>query len=141
MGHGPRVVCPFLYPCLAARVNQELPQFCRTRSSAEALKDPTTASPRKYLSMGCLSTQLLGVFDHLKKIRIEKCFWNWIESFSHPEAFRRKRTWDQDQTEIEEPTLHHLVIVIINDFVALDCEVALVGLLLSWSSLDELKIF
>uniref|UniRef100_A0A0E0CLL0 F-box domain-containing protein n=1 Tax=Oryza meridionalis TaxID=40149 RepID=A0A0E0CLL0_9ORYZ len=38
MGHGPRVLCPFLYPCLAASVNQELPQFCRTRSSAEALR-------------------------------------------------------------------------------------------------------
>uniref|UniRef100_A0A0E0K0Q7 F-box domain-containing protein n=1 Tax=Oryza punctata TaxID=4537 RepID=A0A0E0K0Q7_ORYPU len=115
-----------------------------------------------YLSKGCLSTQLPGVFDHLKKICIEKCFWNWTEvlgacsifhnaptfteleiwSVPRPEAFKRKATWDQDQTKIEEPTLHHLVAVTINDFVGLDCEVALVGLLLGWSpALEELKIF
>nr|XP_025879379.1 uncharacterized protein LOC4329575 isoform X2 [Oryza sativa Japonica Group] len=106
--------------------------------------------------------QLPGVFDHLKKICIEKCFWNWTEvlgacsifqnaptfreleiwSFPRPEAYRRKTIWDQDQTEIEEPTLHHLVTVAINDFVGLNCEVALVGLLLSWSpALEDLKIF
>uniref|UniRef100_A0A0E0NG12 F-box domain-containing protein n=1 Tax=Oryza rufipogon TaxID=4529 RepID=A0A0E0NG12_ORYRU len=115
-----------------------------------------------YLPKGCLSMQLPGVFDHLKKICIEKCFWNWTEvlgacsifqnaptfreleiwSFPRPEAYRRKTIWDQDQTEIEEPTLHHLVTVAINDFVGLNCEVALVGLLLSWSpALEDLKIF
>uniref|UniRef100_A0A0E0K0Q9 At1g61320/AtMIF1 LRR domain-containing protein n=1 Tax=Oryza punctata TaxID=4537 RepID=A0A0E0K0Q9_ORYPU len=115
-----------------------------------------------YLSKGCLLTKLPGVFDRLKKICIEKCFWNWTEvlgacsifhnaptfteleiwSVPRPEAFKRKATWDQDQTKIEEPTLHHLVAVTINDFVGLDCEVALVGLLLGWSpALEELKIF
>uniref|UniRef100_A0A0D3F622 FBD domain-containing protein n=1 Tax=Oryza barthii TaxID=65489 RepID=A0A0D3F622_9ORYZ len=131
-----------------------------SRTSIEELT--ISGSFLTYLSKGCLSTQLPGVFDHLKKICIEKCFWNWTEvlgacsifqnaptfreleiwSFPHPEAYRRKTIWDQDQTEIEEPTLHHLVTVAINDFVGLNCEVALVGLLLSWSpALEELKIF
>uniref|UniRef100_A0A0D9YT95 FBD domain-containing protein n=1 Tax=Oryza glumipatula TaxID=40148 RepID=A0A0D9YT95_9ORYZ len=94
-----------------------------------------------YLSKGCLSTQLPGVFDHLKKICIEKCFWNWTESFYSDEEFWYQPIWDNDQVEIEEPTLHHLVTVTINDFVGLEHEIALVGLLLRWSpTLEELKI-
>uniref|UniRef100_A0A0D9VGR0 F-box domain-containing protein n=1 Tax=Leersia perrieri TaxID=77586 RepID=A0A0D9VGR0_9ORYZ len=99
----------------------------------------------KYLSKGCLLKKLPGVFDCLKKICIEKCFWNWREvlgaclifqnapnfreleiwSFLCPEDFRRKKMWDQDQMKIEEPTLQHLVTVTIKGFAGLEYEVAL----------------
>uniref|UniRef100_J3LDK0 At1g61320/AtMIF1 LRR domain-containing protein n=1 Tax=Oryza brachyantha TaxID=4533 RepID=J3LDK0_ORYBR len=114
-----------------------------------------------YLSKGCLLTKLPGVFNRLRKICIEKCSWNWAEvlgacsifqnaptfreleiwSFFRPEASWCQPIWDEDQTEIEEPTLHHLVTVTMNGFVGLEYEIALVGLLLRWSSaLEEMKI-
>uniref|UniRef100_A0A0D9VGQ4 F-box domain-containing protein n=1 Tax=Leersia perrieri TaxID=77586 RepID=A0A0D9VGQ4_9ORYZ len=115
-----------------------------------------------YLSKGCLLTELPGVFDRLWKICIGECFWDWTEvlgvcsifqnaptfreleiwSFSRPEEFWHKPIWDQDQTEIEEPTLHHLVTVTIYGFLGLTYQVSLVELLLRWSpALEELKIF
>uniref|UniRef100_A0A0E0G7S7 FBD domain-containing protein n=1 Tax=Oryza nivara TaxID=4536 RepID=A0A0E0G7S7_ORYNI len=114
-----------------------------------------------YLSEGCLLAELPGVFDRLRKICIEKCSWVWTEvlgacsifrnasklreleirSFYSDEEFWYQPIWDNDQAEIEEPTLHHLVTVTINDFVGLEHEIALVGLLLRWSpTLEELKI-
>uniref|UniRef100_A0A0E0CLK7 F-box domain-containing protein n=1 Tax=Oryza meridionalis TaxID=40149 RepID=A0A0E0CLK7_9ORYZ len=114
-----------------------------------------------YLSEGCLLAEFPGVFDRLRKICIEQCSWVWTEvlgacsifwnapnfreleirSFYRDEEFGYQPIWDNDQAEIEEPTLHHLVTVTISDFVGLEHEIALVGLLLRWSpALEELKI-
>uniref|UniRef100_A0A0D3F623 F-box domain-containing protein n=1 Tax=Oryza barthii TaxID=65489 RepID=A0A0D3F623_9ORYZ len=109
------------------------PRKVGNRSIAAAraflLQNPRRFVLRSAFGTGQRSWVLVQYFQNAPTFR-ELETW----SFPRPEAFRRKRTWDQDQTEIEEPTLHHLVTVIINDFVGLDCEVALVGLLLSWTS-------
>ncbi|KAL6634217.1 hypothetical protein ACP70R_026888 [Stipagrostis hirtigluma subsp. patula] len=114
-----------------------------------------------YLSKGCMLTKLPGVFDRLEKICIESCLWNWTEvmaacslfqnapilselviwSLPSPEAFTRETIWDQDQTEIQKPSLYGLVTVTLDDFMGLNCEVAFLRLLLSWApALDEMKI-
>ncbi|KAF8693331.1 hypothetical protein HU200_038720 [Digitaria exilis] len=62
-------------------------------------------------------------------------------SYPRPEAFTRKGIWDQDETEIQTPKLDHLTMITLNDFRGLDCEVAFLGLLLSWApALEEMKI-
>uniref|UniRef100_A0A0D9VGQ1 FBD domain-containing protein n=1 Tax=Leersia perrieri TaxID=77586 RepID=A0A0D9VGQ1_9ORYZ len=53
-----------------------------------------------------------------------------LQNFSRPEDVLHQPIWDQDQMEIEEPTMHHLVTI--KDFLGLEYEVALVGLLLRW---------
>uniref|UniRef100_A0A0E0NG06 FBD domain-containing protein n=1 Tax=Oryza rufipogon TaxID=4529 RepID=A0A0E0NG06_ORYRU len=95
-----------------------------------------------YLSEGCLLAELPGVFDRLRKICIEKCSWVWTEVLGACSIFRNASKFRELEirAEIEEPTLHHLVTVTIN-FVGLEHEIALVGLLLRWSpTLEELKI-
>ncbi|KAK8462310.1 hypothetical protein SEVIR_1G186900v4 [Setaria viridis] len=114
-----------------------------------------------YLSKGCMLTKVPGVFDHLEVLCIERCLWRWTEvvaacslfqnapllseldiwGYPRPEAFTRKGIWDQDETEIQAPKLDHLMMITLNDFMGLDCEVALLGLLLSWApALEEMKI-
>uniref|UniRef100_A0A0D9YT91 Uncharacterized protein n=1 Tax=Oryza glumipatula TaxID=40148 RepID=A0A0D9YT91_9ORYZ len=114
-----------------------------------------------YLSEGCLLTKPPGVLDRLRKVSIGECFWHWtevlgacsifwnapmlreleIQSFSRPDDSWSQPIWDHDQTEIEEPTLHHLLTATITGFVGLEYEVDLVRLLLRWSpALEELKV-
>ncbi|CAO2039103.1 unnamed protein product [Urochloa humidicola] len=114
-----------------------------------------------YLSKGCMVTKLPGVFGHLEKICIEGCLWNWTEvmaacslfqnapilseleiwNYARAEDFTPKGMWEEDYTEIQTPTLVHLVTVTLHDFMGFDCEIALLGLLLSWApALEELKI-
>nr|BAD27810.1 hypothetical protein [Oryza sativa Japonica Group] len=82
-----------------------------------------------YLSEGCLLTKPPGVLDRLRK------------SFSRPDDSWSQPIWDHDQTEIKEPTLHHLLTATITGFVGLEYEVDLVRLLLRWSpALEELKV-
>nr|XP_015624631.1 uncharacterized protein LOC107277579 isoform X2 [Oryza sativa Japonica Group] len=64
-----------------------------------------------------------------------------IQSFSRPDDSWSQPIWDHDQTEIKEPTLHHLLTATITGFVGLEYEVDLVRLLLRWSpALEELKV-
>ncbi|CAL4968991.1 unnamed protein product [Urochloa decumbens] len=114
-----------------------------------------------YLSKGCMVTKLPGVFSHLEKICIEGRLWDWTEvmaacslfqnapilseleiwNYARPEDLTHKRMWDEDYTKIQAPTLDHLVTVTLHDFMGYDCEIALLGLLLSWvQALEELKI-
>ncbi|CAL4968981.1 unnamed protein product [Urochloa decumbens] len=114
-----------------------------------------------YLSKGCMLAKVPGVFDHLEVFCIERCLWRWTEvvaacslfqnapllseldiwSYPRPEAFTRKGIWDQDETELQAPKLDHLILITLNDFMGLDCEVSLLGLLLSWApALEEMKI-
>ncbi|CAO2039094.1 unnamed protein product [Urochloa humidicola] len=114
-----------------------------------------------YLSKGCMVTKLPGVFGHLEKICIEGCLWNWTEvmaacslfqnapilseleiwNYARAEDFTPKGMWEEDYTEIQTPTLVHLVTVTLHDFMGFGCEIALLGLLLSWApALEELKI-
>nr|TKW39564.1 hypothetical protein SEVIR_1G187000v2 [Setaria viridis] len=75
-----------------------------------------------------------------KKNYLKQAFWQ-PDSYPRPEAFTRKGIWDQDEMEIQAPKLDHLETITLNDFRGLDCEVALLGLLLSWApALNELKI-
>uniref|UniRef100_A0A0D3F617 Uncharacterized protein n=1 Tax=Oryza barthii TaxID=65489 RepID=A0A0D3F617_9ORYZ len=102
-----------------------------------------------YLSEGCLLTKPPGVLDRLRKV-LGACsiFRNApmlreleIQSFSRPDDSWSQPIWDHDQTEIEEPTLHHLLTATITGFVGLEYEVDLVRLLLRWSpALEELKV-
>ncbi|CAN6251800.1 unnamed protein product [Urochloa humidicola] len=114
-----------------------------------------------YLSKGCMLTKVPGVFDHLEVFCIERCLWRWTEvvaacslfqntpllseldiwSYPRPEAFTRNGIWDQDEIELQAPKLDHLILITLNDFMGLDCEVSLLGLLLSWApALEEMKI-
>ncbi|CAN6231937.1 unnamed protein product [Urochloa humidicola] len=114
-----------------------------------------------YLSKGCMVTKLPGVFGHLEKICVEGRLWNWTEvmaacslfqnapilseleiwNYARAEDFTPKGMWEEDYTEIQTPTLVHLVTVTLHDFMGFDCEIALLGLLLSWApDLEELKI-
>ncbi|XP_066163252.1 F-box/FBD/LRR-repeat protein At1g13570 [Oryza sativa Japonica Group] len=102
-----------------------------------------------YLSEGCLLTKPPGVLDRLRKV-LGACsiFRNApmlreleIQSFSRPDDSWSQPIWDHDQTEIKEPTLHHLLTATITGFVGLEYEVDLVRLLLRWSpALEELKV-
>ncbi|KAJ1279408.1 hypothetical protein BS78_04G154200 [Paspalum vaginatum] len=52
-----------------------------------------------------------------------------------------KPRFDEDYSNIEAPTLDCLVTIIFHDFMALECEIALLGPLFSWApALEEVKI-
>ncbi|KAL6634218.1 hypothetical protein ACP70R_026889 [Stipagrostis hirtigluma subsp. patula] len=114
-----------------------------------------------YLSKGCMLTKMPGVFDHLEKICIEGRLWTLTEimaacslfqnapilseldfwNYARAEDIMPKKMWDDDCVKIQAPTLDHLVTITLHDFMGFDCEVAFLGLLLSWApALEELKI-
>ncbi|TVU29828.1 hypothetical protein EJB05_21415, partial [Eragrostis curvula] len=82
--------------------------------------------------------QAFGSLARIKELNISGPF---LTSCPRDEAYSRERIWDQDQTEIEKPTLDHLKTVTLDGFCGLACEVSLVELLLSWApALEEMKI-
>nr|TKW39562.1 hypothetical protein SEVIR_1G186900v2 [Setaria viridis] len=82
--------------------------------------------------------QTFGSPTCLRTLNVDGSF---LTGYPRPEAFTRKGIWDQDETEIQAPKLDHLMMITLNDFMGLDCEVALLGLLLSWApALEEMKI-
>ncbi|TVU29829.1 hypothetical protein EJB05_21416 [Eragrostis curvula] len=113
-----------------------------------------------YLSKGCILTKLPCVFDHLEEICITGRLWNSIEVLAAWSLFQNapylrklgiwsnmhddltpKGIWDGDHTKIQGPTMDHLLAVNVHDFMGFDCEIAFLGLLLSWApALEEMKI-
>ncbi|WVZ75136.1 hypothetical protein U9M48_023223, partial [Paspalum notatum var. saurae] len=117
-----------------------------------------------YLSKGNLLTKLPGALGHLTTITIEGCLQNRAELlaacalFQNAPMLRELEIWsqnligediifnenprfDEDYSNIEAPTLDRLVTIIFHDFMALECEIALLGSLLSWApALEEVKI-
>ncbi|RLN09282.1 hypothetical protein C2845_PM11G06970 [Panicum miliaceum] len=90
---------------------------------------------------GDRKSYLKQTFGSLTRITTLSVSGSFLTSYPRPEAFTRKGTWDQDETEIRAPKLDNLVTITLNDFRGLDCEVAFLGLLLSWGpALEELKI-
>ncbi|OEL15892.1 hypothetical protein BAE44_0023089 [Dichanthelium oligosanthes] len=87
----------------------------------------------QYLSKGCLLTKLPGVFDNLEKICIVGHMWNWEENNACAEDSWPEDMCDEDYTKIQAPTLDHLVMVTLHDFMDFDYEIALLGLLLNWA--------
>ncbi|CAN6251798.1 unnamed protein product [Urochloa humidicola] len=129
--------------------------------SLTCIKALTVNNFLMYLSKGCMLKKLPGVFDHLEKICIEGRMWSWEEVMVACTLFQNapilsvldiwnnaraedvcpEDAWDEDYTKIQAPMLDHLITVTLHDFMGFDCEIALLGLLLSWApALEELKI-
>ncbi|OEL15891.1 hypothetical protein BAE44_0023090 [Dichanthelium oligosanthes] len=84
------------------------------------------------------SRQAFGSLTCIKTLIVSNSF---LMSQHLAEDFIPKIIFDEDYSDIQAPTLDRLVTITFHDFMGLECEIALLGSLLSWASaLEEVTI-